>query len=97
MAETITKSALIERIAESAPHLTKRDAEAVVNTLFDAMTAALKRGERIEIRGFGSFQVKERKARKGRNPKTGEAVQIAAKRTPFFKVGKSLKEQVQGK
>jgi integration host factor subunit beta len=66
----------------------------VVNTIFDAMTDALRRGERIEIRGFGSFQVKVREARDGRNPKTGEMVNIPAKRTPFFKVGKELKEMV---
>jgi integration host factor subunit beta len=73
-----------------------KDTEIVVNTIFDAMTEALKQGERIEIRGFGSFQVKVREAREGRNPKTGEEVQIPAKRTPFFKVGKELKEMVDG-
>ena len=71
-----------------------KDTEVVVNTIFDAMTEALRRGERIEIRGFGSFQVKVREARDGRNPKTGEMVNIPAKRTPFFKVGKELKEMV---
>ncbi len=66
----------------------------MVNTIFDSMAQALKQGERIEIRGFGSFQVKLREAREGRNPKTGEPVHISAKRTPFFKVGKELKEMV---
>jgi integration host factor subunit beta len=67
-----------------------------VNTIFESMAHALKTGERIEIRGFGSFQVKIREAREGRNPKTGEPVHISAKRTPFFKVGKELKEMVDG-
>ena len=90
----MTKSGLIEKVAERTPHISKKDTEIVVNTIFDAMTEALKLGERIEIRGFGSFQVKVREAREGRNPKTGEPVHISAKRTPFFKVGKELKEMV---
>ncbi len=90
----MTKSGLIERVAEFTPHISKKDTEIVVNTIFDSMTEALKNGERIEIRGFGSFQVKIREAREGRNPKTGEEVHIPAKRTPFFKVGKELKEKV---
>lgn len=91
---SMTKSGLIERVAALTPHISKKDTEVVVNTIFDAMTDALKAGERIEIRGFGSFQVKVREAREGRNPKTGEEVFIPAKRTPFFKVGKELKEMV---
>ena len=90
----MTKSGLIEKVAERTPHISKKDTEVVVNPIFDAMTDALRRGERIEIRGFGSFQVKVREARDGRNPKTGEMVNIPAKRTPFFKVGKELKEMV---
>jgi integration host factor beta subunit len=90
----MTKSGLIEAVSEKTPHISKKDTEIVVNTIFDSMTQALKRGERIEIRGFGSFQVKVREAREGRNPKTGEPVHISAKRTPFFKVGKELKEMV---
>ncbi len=90
----MTKSGLIEKVAEETPHISKKDTEVVVNTIFDAMTDALSQGERIEIRGFGSFQVKVREAREGRNPKTGEMVSIPAKRTPFFKVGKELKEMV---
>lgn len=92
----MTKSGLIERVAEQTPHISKKDTEVVVNTIFDSMTEALRNGERIEIRGFGSFQVKVREAREGRNPKTGEEVHIPAKRTPFFKVGKDLKEMVDG-
>ena len=90
----MTKSDLIERVARHVPHISKKDTEVVVNTIFDAMTEALRRGSRIEIRGFGSFQVKIREAREGRNPKTGEEVRIPAKRTPFFKVGKELKERI---
>ena len=90
----MTKSGLIEDVARRTPHISKRDTEVVVNTIFDAMVDALKRGDRIEIRGFGSFQVKLREARDGRNPKTGEPVHIGSKRTPFFKVGKELKEMV---
>jgi len=92
--KSMTKSGLIEKVAEQTPHISKKDTEVVVNTIFDAMTEALKLGERIEIRGFGSFQVKVREAREGRNPKTGDEVHIPAKRTPFFKVGKELKEMV---
>ena len=90
----MTKSGLIEKVAELTPHVSKKDTEIVVNTIFDAMAKALRDGERIEIRGFGSFQVKVREAREGRNPKTGDPVHISAKRTPFFKVGKELKEMV---
>jgi integration host factor subunit beta len=90
----MTKSGLIEAVSEKTPHISKKDTEIVVNTIFDSMTRALRQGERIEIRGFGSFQVKVREAREGRNPKTGEPVHISAKRTPFFKVGKELKEMV---
>ncbi len=90
----MTKSDLIERVAARVPHISKKDTELVVNTIFEGMTEALKGSNRIEIRGFGSFQVKIREAREGRNPKTGEEVQIPAKRTPFFKVGKELKERI---
>ncbi len=90
----MTKSDLIERVSEKVPHISKKDTEVVVNTIFDSMTDALRGGKRIEIRGFGSFQVKVREAREGRNPKTGEEVRIPAKRTPFFKVGKELKERI---
>jgi integration host factor subunit beta len=90
----MTKSDLIERVADRVPHISKKDTELVVNTIFDSMTEALRGSDRIEIRGFGSFQVKIREAREGRNPKTGEEVKIPAKRTPFFKVGKELKERI---
>ncbi len=90
----MTKSDLIERVAARMPHISKKDTELVVNTIFDSMTDSLRGSDRIEIRGFGSFQVKVREAREGRNPKTGAEVKIPAKRTPFFKVGKELKERI---
>lgn len=90
----MTKRDLIEQIVELFPAYSRRDAEVIVNAVFDSMTEALCNGERIEIRGFGSFVVKDRRAREGRNPKTGEVVAVAAKRVPFFKVGKELKHRV---
>ena len=89
----MTKSELIDALAERS-HLTKARAELVVNCVFDAMTEALERGEGIEIRGFGSFTVRPYKPYSGRNPRTGEPVPVPAKRLPFFKVGKELKELV---
>ncbi len=90
----MTKRELIEKLADRVKELSLKDAELVVNTIFDTMTDALTSGDRIEIRGFGSFQVKERSAREGRNPRTGEKVQVEAKKVPFFKVGKELREKV---
>ena len=89
----VTKSELIEQLSESLK-LPKGKAELVVNVMFDAMVGALERGERIEIRGFGSFEVRSYKPYEGRNPRTGEPVQVKAKRLPFFKVGKELRERV---
>ena len=89
----MTKSELIDAMAARA-NLTKARAELVVNCVFDAMTEALEKGEGIEIRGFGSFTVRPYKAYSGRNPRTGEPVPVPAKRLPFFKVGKELKELV---
>ena len=90
----MTKSELINRVADRVPHLTRKDEEIIVDTIFDVMTDSLSRGEGIEIRGFGSFKVKQRRDRQGRNPKTGEQVQIPAKRMPHFKVGKELYERI---
>ena len=90
----MTKRDLSERVAERTSHISKRDTLIVVNTIFDSMSEALQRGERIEIRGFGTFQVKVRKAHEGRNPKTGEAVHIPAMRTASFRVGQELKDRV---
>lgn len=89
----MTKSELIELLA-ARTNIPKSRAEAVVNTVFDSMVAALERGEGIEIRGFGSFTVRDYKAYSGRNPRTGESVSVREKRLPFFKVGKELREQV---
>ena len=89
----MTKSELIDAIAGRA-ELTKARAELLVNCVFDAMTDSLQRGEGIEIRGFGSFTVRPYKSYNGRNPRTGQPVPVAAKRLPFFKVGKELKELV---
>ncbi|MEJ7731112.1 MAG: HU family DNA-binding protein [Polyangiaceae bacterium] len=89
----MTKSELIDAIAGRG-ELTKARAELVVNCVFDAMTEALQRGEGIEIRGFGSFTVRPYKPYNGRNPRTGQPVPVPAKRLPFFKVGKELKELV---
>ncbi len=89
----MTKSELIDAIAGRA-ELTKARAELLVNCVFDAMTESLQRGEGIEIRGFGSFTVRPYKSYSGRNPRTGQPVPVAAKRLPFFKVGKELKELV---
>ncbi len=89
----MNKSELVEKLAERAK-ITKKRAEQVVNLVFEQMTDALRRGDRIEIRGFGSFTSKNYDAYTGRNPRTGETIHVPAKRLPFFKVGKELKERV---
>ena len=91
----MTKSELIEVVAQEA-NLTKGRAELVINTIFESMVEALQRGEGIEIRGFGSFTVRQYKSYEGRNPRTGEPVHVAPKRLPFFKVGKDLRQRVNG-
>jgi integration host factor subunit beta len=83
----MTKRELIDEVMKLYPRFSRRDAEVMVNAVFESMTEALSRDERIEVRGFGSFVIKHRQAREGRNPKTGELVSVAAKRLPFFKVG----------
>ena len=88
------KSELILRLAERNPHLYQRDVERIVSTMFDEISAALARGDRVELRGFGAFSVKNRDARTGRNPRTGETVYVAKKSVPFFKVGKDLRERL---
>ena len=90
----MTKSQLIDAITAQAPAVPRREVESIVNAVFDSMNESLRRGERIEIRGFGSFGVKTRPARQGRNPKTGEQVAVPLRRTPFFTVGKELKERL---
>ena len=91
----MTKTDLIEALA-AKEHLTEKLAMEIVNLVFDEFTNALKNGDRIEIRGFGSFVVRKYEAYKGRNPKTGKVVEVKAKRLPFFKVGRELKKRVDG-
>ncbi len=90
----MTKSELIQRLAERNPHLFQRDVERIVATILDEITAALARGDRVELRGFGAFSVKHRGARIGRNPRTGESVTVAEKVVPYFKTGKELRERL---
>jgi integration host factor subunit beta len=90
----MTKSELIARLAELNPSLYHRDLEQLVNTVFDTISEALERGDRVELRGFGAFSLRERKARTGRNPRTGESVNVAAKTIPFFKMGKGMRERL---
>ena len=92
----MTKSDLVQKLSEQVTTLTKKECEVIVDTVFHHMKDALQRGEKIEIRGFGSFTVRVRRAKEGRNPKTGEKVSIPEKRIPFFKVGKELRELVNG-
>jgi integration host factor subunit beta len=91
--ENMTKADLVEKVANEAD-MTKKDAEQLVEIIFDSITETLNRGEKIELRGFGSFRVRERNSRKGRNPKTGSSVDIPAKRVAYFKPGKELKELI---
>ncbi|MBI2981137.1 MAG: integration host factor subunit beta [Deltaproteobacteria bacterium] len=92
----MNKSGLIEIVAERIK-LPRKRAEEVVNLIFDSMVDAMKKGHRIEIRGLGSFIVKDYQSYTGRNPRTGESIQVKSKRLPFFKVGKELRERVDGK
>jgi len=90
----MTKSELIAQLAEANPHLYQRDVERIVTTIFDEIAAALSQGNRVELRGFGAFSVKQRDARMGRNPRTGDAVEVDSKFIPFFKTGKQLREKL---
>ena len=90
------RSELIQIIADENPHLYQRDVERIVNTVFDEIVEAMSRGDRVELRGFGAFSVKNRDARVGRNPRTGEAVDVEAKSVPFFKTGKLLRDRLNG-
>ncbi len=91
------RSELIQKIADENPHLYQRDVEGIVNTIFEEIIEAMSRGDRVELRGFGAFSVKRRDARVGRNPRTGEAVQVEEKHVPFFKTGKALRERLNGR
>ena len=90
----MTKSELIDKIADANGKLTRYESEKIVNIVFDSMVEALRNGEKVEIRGFGSLTVRERIAREARNPKSGEIVNIPAKKMPFFKTGKELRKRV---
>ncbi len=93
----MTKSELIQHLAEMNPGLKHQDAERIVSAVFNEISAALARGNRVELRGFGAFSVRPRAARMGRNPRTGEAVHVGEKYLPFFKTGKELRERLNGK
>lgn len=88
------KSELIAKLAEENPHLYQRDVERVVSTIFESISEALASGDRVELRGFGAFSVKHRDGRTGRNPRTGESVEVPEKSVPFFKTGKELRERL---
>jgi len=88
------KSELIKRVASQNPHLYDRDIEKVVNAIFDEMVDALRRGDRVELRGFGAFSAKLRKAHQGRNPRTGAVVAVGRKAVPFFKTGKAMRARL---
>jgi integration host factor subunit beta len=92
----MTRSELIARLAAKNPHLTIKDVERIMTTIFDEIAAALARGDRVELRGFGAFSVKRRDARQGRNPRTGEPVSVDGKAVPFFKTGKQLRQRLNG-
>lgn len=91
------RSELIQKIADTNPHLYQRDVEKIVNTIFDEIVGALENGDRVELRGFGAFSVKRRDSRIGRNPRTGDAVQVDEKHVPFFKAGKLLRDRLNGR
>lgn len=88
------KSELVQRLAELNPHLYQRDVENIVNAILDEISSALSNGDRVELRGFGAFSVKNRPARIGRNPRTGESVEVMGKSVPFFKTGKEMRERL---
>ena len=90
------RSELIQIIADENPHLYQRDVERIVNTIFEQITDAMARGGRVELRGFGAFSVKKRDGRVGRNPRTGESVEVDEKHVPFFKTGKLLRDRLNG-
>ncbi|MFQ5480872.1 MAG: integration host factor subunit beta [Thermodesulfobacteriota bacterium] len=90
----MTKSELIEKVSANVKTFSKKEVEVIVDSLFQSMSQSLSKGEKVEIRGFGSFKIKERDGRQGRNPKSGENIYIEAKRVPFFKAGKEIRERI---
>lgn len=91
------RSELIQKISDTNPHLYQRDVEKIVNTILDQIVSALENGDRVELRGFGAFSVKRRDARTGRNPRTGDTVEVDEKHVPFFKAGKLLRDRLNGR
>jgi integration host factor subunit beta len=91
------RSELVQKIADENPDLNQQDAERIVNTVLEEIVKAISKGARVELRGFGAFSVKKREARAGRNPRTGESVQVMNKCVPFFKTGKLLRDKLNGK
>ena len=91
------KSELVEKLAADNPHLFQRDIERIVSTIFDEITEAISSGKRVELRGFGAFSAKKREPRLGRNPRTGDSVQVEGKHVPFFKTGKQLRDLINDK
>ncbi|MGR3289746.1 MAG: integration host factor subunit beta [Paracoccaceae bacterium] len=91
------RSELVQKIADENPHLYQRDVERIVGTIFDEIINSMARGDRVELRGFGAFSVKKRDARVGRNPRTGDSVNVEEKHVPFFKTGKLLRDRLNGK
>ncbi len=90
----MNKSTLVEQVAERIKSLSHKEIDVIIDALFSKMTNALSEGQRIEIRGFGSFELRTRRSRQGRNPKTGQTVFVETRRVPFFKVGKELRERI---
>jgi integration host factor subunit beta len=90
------KSELVQKVAEANPHLYQRDVENIIEAILDEITLALSRGDRVELRGFGAFSVKERPARLGRNPRTGAQVKVSEKVVPYFKTGKEMRDRLNG-
>ena len=90
----MTRAELIAKLASKNPTLYHRDIERLVATILDEVSAALERGNRVELRGFGAFSIRERKARLGRNPRTGSSVQVSEKKVPFFKMGKGMRDRL---
>ena len=92
----MTKSQLVQELMNRAPHISQKDMGLIVDTVFDSMVAALEGGNRIELRGFGTFEIRVREPRLGRNPKSGSKVSLGVRKVPFFKAGKELKEKLNG-
>ncbi|MDE0760586.1 MAG: integration host factor subunit beta [Planktomarina sp.] len=91
------RSELVQKLMDENPHLSQRDVERVISTIFEEIITTMANGDRVELRGFGAFSVKKRGSRQGRNPRTGAAVSVEEKHVPFFKTGKLLRDRLNGK